>query len=63
MGISQSPDIAQEIMEQVLRGINGLEVYIDDIAGFSNKFDAHMVLICLVLTHLQAKGFLINPLK
>ena len=45
MGISQSPDIAQEIMEQVLCGIHDLKVYIDDIACFSNKFDAHMVLI------------------
>ena len=61
--ISQCPDIAQEVMEQVLRGINDLGVYINDIACFSNKFDAHMVLIWLVLTRLQAKGFLINPLK
>ena len=63
MEISQSPDIAQEIMEQVLRGIHDLKVYIEDIACFSNKFVAHMVLIQLVLTCLCAKGFIINPLK
>ena len=63
IGISQSPDIAQEIMEQVLHGIYDLEVYINDITCFSNKFDAHMVLLRLVLTRLCAKGFIINTLK
>ena len=31
MGIKQSPDIAQEIMEHTLRGIDDVDVYIDDI--------------------------------
>jgi transposase InsO family protein len=63
MGVSQSPDIAQEVMEQVLRDINDLEVYIDDIACFSNSFDSHMLLIHTVLNRLQNKGFIINPRK
>ena len=63
MGISQSPDIAQEIMERVLRAIDDIEVYIDDIACFSNTFDAHMELIDTVLDRLQSHGFSINPLK
>ena len=29
IGIKQSPDIAQEIMEDTLRDIDGVEVYID----------------------------------
>ena len=38
MGVCQSPDIAQEIMEKILRDIDDLEIYIDDIACFSNDF-------------------------
>jgi hypothetical protein len=38
MGICQSPDIAQEVMEKVLRDISDdIEVYIDDIGIFSNN--------------------------
>jgi hypothetical protein len=35
MGICQSPDVAQEVMELVLRDIEELEVYIDDVGLFS----------------------------
>ena len=42
MVILQSPDIAQEVMEAVLTGIPDLEVYIADIACFSNTFDHHI---------------------
>jgi hypothetical protein len=31
IGICQSPDIAQEVMERVFRGIEEIEVYIKDI--------------------------------
>ena len=63
MGVNQSPDIAQEIMECILRAINDIEVYIDDIACFSNDFDSHMALLDQVFTQLQNHGFAINPLK
>lgn len=63
MGVSQSPDIAQEVMEQVLRDIDNIEVYIDDIACFSNDFQSHLNLLRQVLSRLQAKGFIINPRK
>ena len=37
MGVNQSPDIAQEVMEKVLKDLSDdfLEVYIDDIGLFS----------------------------
>jgi len=34
MGIKQSPDVAQEIMEDVLQGLDDVEVYIDNIGIF-----------------------------
>lgn len=63
MGISTSPDIAQEIMEKVLDAISDIEIYIDDIACFSGSYDEHMELLDKVLTRLQDNGFSVNPLK
>ena len=63
MGVSQSPDIAQQIMEEVLRGIDGVECYIDDLAIFSNNWEDHKRIVKEVLTRLQDAGFTINPRK
>jgi hypothetical protein len=48
MGISQSPDIAQEIMERVLNHLEDVEVYIDDIGIVSSDWDEHMKTLDLV---------------
>ena len=64
MGVCQSPDIAQEVMEKVLRDIsNDIEVYIDDIGIFSNDWRDHMRVLDLVCKRLESKGFSVNPLK
>jgi len=64
MGISQSPDIAQQVMEDTLRDLmDDLEVYIDNIACFSNSWDHHLILLEKVLSRLQDSGFTINPRK
>ena len=63
MGISCSPDISQEIMETVLRGIDGVEVYLDDCTLFSNNWQEHLELVNKVLSRLQDAGFTINPSK
>jgi hypothetical protein len=34
MGIKQSPDIAQQIMEDLFRSFEYVEVYVDDIGIF-----------------------------
>ena len=64
MGVSASPDIAQEIMERVLAEVlDELEVYLDDIAMFSDDWNSHLRLLEKTLTILQDKGFAVNPLK
>ena len=63
MGVKVAPDIAQEIMETVLEGIDGIEVYIDDIAIFSDTWEQHQTTLNEVLHRLQEAGFTINPLK
>ena len=45
MGINQAPDIAQQVMEQVLRDIQDIEIYIDDIACFSSDWSSHLQLL------------------
>jgi hypothetical protein len=63
MGVSQAPDIAQEISEKTLKDITDLEVYIDDIGLFSGAWGSHMELLDQVCQHLEEKGFTVNPLK
>ena len=63
MGISQSPDIAQEVMERVLRDIEDIEVYIEDIAIFTDSFESQIEVLDKVLNRLNEKHFIINPRK
>ena len=37
MGLVNSPAVAQSRMEEVLRGVEDTEIYIDDIGIFSNS--------------------------
>ena len=64
MGVSQSPDVAQEHMEKTLHDLlEEIEVYIDDVGCFSDDWDKHLVLLDKVLQRLQDNGFTINPMK
>jgi hypothetical protein len=54
MGVNQSPDITQEIMERVLSSILGeIECYIDVIAAFSDDWDSHKTLLNRLLTYFK----------
>ena len=61
--VSESPDIATEMMHSVLDCIEGIEYYMDDIRIFSSTWANHLSLLSTVLTRLQEVGFMINPLK
>jgi Reverse transcriptase (RNA-dependent DNA polymerase) len=63
MGICQSPDIAQEAMEDLLRQFEEVDVYIDDIGIFSNTWSDHIASLAKILALLERNNFTINPLK
>jgi Reverse transcriptase (RNA-dependent DNA polymerase) len=64
MGVNQSPDIAQEIMERVLSSImEEIECYIDNITALSDDWESHKTLLNKLLTKLQNAGFTVNPLS
>jgi len=63
MGVKQSPDIAQEVMENVLCKIDEVDVYIDDVGCFDDSWSQHMATLERVLTILQNNNFTINPFK
>ena len=53
MGIKQSPDIAQQIMESIFKSIPEVDVYIDDIGIFTNTWEDHVRVIHKVLAILE----------
>ena len=64
MGIKQSPDISQEIMESIFADMRDTtDVYIDDIGVFSNSWQEHLKILRQVLKRLDTNGFTVNPLK
>ena len=63
MGVSQSPDIAQEIMEDIFRQLDEVENYIDDIGIFNDSWNAHCDSLTKVLTLLEQNNFIVNPYK
>ena len=63
MGICCAPDMAQEIMEDVLDGVEDAEVYLDDIGVFGTSWTEHLQSLDKVLDRLQRNGFTVNPRK
>jgi hypothetical protein len=45
------------------RDVKDTEVYIDNIAAFSQSWDDPIALLRTILTKLQDNGFSVNPLK
>jgi hypothetical protein len=63
MGMKQSPDVAQEHMENIFRDLDEADVYIDDVGVFSKSWEEHLASLHKVLTMLQTANFTVNPLK
>ena len=63
MGIKQSSDIAQEVMENLFHDLDEVEIYIDDIGCFSSTFETHIQTLDVILTRLEQNGFMVNPSK
>ena len=42
MGLKVSPDITQEIMEDLLCNIKESNVYIDDVGAFDDSWESHL---------------------
>jgi hypothetical protein len=53
MGVMQSPNIAQQIMEEVLHDISKTDPYINDIGVFNMSWTEHMHTLSVVLQRLQ----------
>jgi hypothetical protein len=63
MGVSQAPDISQEIMEDLFRNFNEVDVYIDDVGVFSKDWNTHCISLSSVLNVLETNEFTVNPAK
>jgi hypothetical protein len=63
MRVKQSPDVAQQIMEELLRPFSEVDVYIDNIGIFSNSWEEHLQSLNKILKILQDNNFTVNPLK
>jgi len=62
-GISSAPGIFQRIMENLLQGIPGVVVYIDDILITGETEEQHLRALDEVLTRLERAGLLLQHPK
>jgi putative transposase len=64
MGIKNSPDIFQSIMNEIFSDLDYVQCYIDDILITSNStFEDHLEKLDIVLKRLEDVGFRANLRK
>eukprot|EP00957_Ditylum_brightwellii_P171561 13060985-Ditylum_brightwellii.AAC.1 len=63
MGLNIAPDVAQAIIEEIMRGTD-VEAYMDDVGVFTNgDFEDHMRVVQIILKRLEENGMKVNLLK
>ena len=62
-GISSAPGIFQRVIESLLRGIEGVVVYLDDILITGSTEDAHLRTLDEVLSRLDHAGLRVKQSK
>ena len=62
-GVSSAPSIFQRTMENLLQGIRGVSVYIDDILVTGSTLHDHLKVLTTVLEKLQDSGLKLNRSK
>ena len=64
MGLCNSPDIFQEHMSDLLRDLEYVRAYIDDLAILTKStWEDHLTKVDIVLTRLGKAGLKVNGLK
>ena len=64
MGITNSTDVFQSVMNVLFQDAPVVEYFIDDIGIFANdSFDHHLSIVHHILLRLGESGFTINPIK
>lgn len=61
--VHQIPAFAQARMEEMLRDIPEVNVYIDDIGIFTNSWERHVEVVDEVMRELEERSFTVNLLK
>jgi len=64
MGLCNSPDIFQEHMSDLLRDLEFVRAYIDDVEILTKSMrEDHLTKVDVVLTRLENAGLKVNELK
>ena len=62
-GVASAPAIFQKTMDEPLRGIPGVAVFLDDILVSGSSQAEHEARLCEVLSRLERVGLKLNPTK
>jgi hypothetical protein len=64
MGLSNSPDIFQEKISELMLGLDFVRAYIDDILILTQKdWKDHLTKLALVFEQIQSTGLKVNAVK
>ena len=62
MGISYAPDIFQDKMHSLMKGLEFIQCYLDDLLILSNgSYDDHLDKIDQTMTRLSSAGLKVEP--